>query len=87
MVIYVLLANVNNIRSNTKGLNINVERLAESVIAIEEKQEQSAQSIEMIHTLVIKNRDFLVFILPLFPIIFFIASESNLPIYHGDRFI
>ena len=47
-----LLANVNNIRSNTKGMTINIERLADSVSAIEERQDQSAKSNELIHILV-----------------------------------
>ena len=46
------LANVNNVRTNTKGMSINIDKLADSVIAIEERQDQSSKSIELIHILV-----------------------------------
>lgn len=39
-------------RTNTKGMNINIERLADSVAAIEERQEHSAKTMELIHILV-----------------------------------
>lgn len=46
------IANVNNIRSNTKGMSINFEKLADTVIAMEERQDESSKSTELIHTLV-----------------------------------
>lgn len=46
------LANVNNVRTNTKGMSINMDKLADSVLSMEEKQDQTAKSIELIHILV-----------------------------------
>lgn len=69
-------ANVNNIRNNTKGMHIHLDRLADAVTAIEEKQDGTAKTMELIHILVnfdcsifrIIYLPFLIIILILFPI-------------------
>lgn len=44
---------MNNVRTNTKGMGINLERLADLVVSMDERQESTAKSVEMIHILVI----------------------------------
>lgn len=43
---------MNNVRTNTKGMGINIEKLADLVLSLDERQESTAKAIEMIHILV-----------------------------------